>query len=153
MSWSRAPLPALNISQESQAPLMILAQTILGEAEGESDVGKLGVAWTVVNRAEDTRGRWSRDIGKVCLQPFQYSCWLADSPRIGSMRAPSVHVKDEIWEACFKAACAAMYKLAPDPTLSANHYLTTELAERSPPSWYKPDRVTVRIGAHSFLAL
>jgi len=153
MSWSRAPLPALNLSQESQAPLMVLAQTVLGEAEGEPDDGKLAVAYSVVNRAEDVRGRWSQDISKVCLQPFQYSCWLADSPRVATMRAPSVHVKPDIWEASFRAACAAMYKLRLDPTHGANHYLTTTLAEGTPPSWFDPTKVTARIAHHLFLRL
>lgn len=155
MSWSRAPEPDNLLAQNEYPDLMLLACTVLGEAEGESDDGKIAVAWTVINRAEDSKRRWPKDIGAVCLQPFQYSAWQ-NPRRLSVMRTPRIHVSPTIWEACFKAACGAMFKLLPDPTGGATHYLNEHVVLATVgklPSWFHEAAVTVRMDAHTFLAI
>ena len=62
------------------------------------------------------------------------------------------------WASCWRAAVAAYYRLIPDPTHGADHYLNPTLTrqirfDHSLPTWYDPDKVTLRVGRHEFLRL
>ena len=128
--------------------LEVLARTIYGEARGESYPGKLAVGKTIVNRAADPR--WPDRIKDVCVQPYQFSCWLNGDPN--RQRLLDATLEIPAMRECLIAATQAM--CAPDdPSKGANHYLTTELARRSPPKWYDTAKVTVVVGAHAFLRL
>jgi N-acetylmuramoyl-L-alanine amidase len=51
----------------------ILCLTLYGEARGESVTGQIAVGCVIRNRVE--MGRWGSTYAKVCLHPWQFSCW------------------------------------------------------------------------------
>lgn len=156
MRWW-APVPDKNVRPQDWPPLVTVASTVLGEAEGEDREGKRLVAYSIMHRVWDDRDRWPKDPGAVCLQSKQFSCWNDGSPRLRVMLDPMEHVPMEVWQACFVAATEAMFKLGADYTGGANHYLNEKETRRirggSLPSWFDEDKVTVRAGGHTFLRL
>lgn len=151
MSTWRVPTPDPGLAPKLWPDLMILAATVLGEAEGESRSGQRAVAAVARNRATDDASRWPKRIGEVCLQPAQFSCWDAPS-RLKAMRNPKQLVAEAVWESCFLAATEAMFGYEPDFTGGANHYLNEKLLPKLP-SWARTDSVTVRIGQHTFYCI
>lgn len=127
----------------------VLARTIYGEARGESDAGKIAVAWVVLNRVADPR--WPDTIAGACLQRAQFSCWNERDPNRAKIVA--ITLEDEFFRTCMAVAWAAVSGFEMDQSRGANHYLTAELAERSPPPWFDRQYVTARVGAHLFLRL
>lgn len=127
-----------------------MASCVLGEAEGEDLVGKRAVAYVIMNRAEDRR--WPDDPAEVCLQKLQFSCWNVGSPRIPAMFRPQGHVAEQIWNDCFRAAFEAMFKLEPDPSMGANHYLAPRSLKKLP-SWAVPAKQVAKLGDHVFYLL
>src|SRR3990167_7880267 len=142
--------------------LTLMAAVDYLEAEGESDEGKLAVVWGVMNRAD----RWQQSVREVLLKPGQFSCLNIDYfPTMGYARlaaASGVAV-----EACWRAAAAGLWRLQPDPTGGADHYLLLDAtkaarkkhdlpswaANPSDPTQVNQDQVTAGIGHHHFLRL
>jgi len=143
MAWL-APIPDPDLSFERQGGVMLLAQCILGEAEGEPFKGKLAVGHVVMNRVLDDR--WPSSIAAVVLQPKQFSAFNTGSPRLGPMRFPYSHVRESVWNQCFEAACRVVFGPSIDSTEGANHYCS----QRVSPRWADPAKLTVTIGAHRF---
>lgn len=142
--------------------LSLLATTVYLEGESEPDEGKVGIAW-VVRNLMDFQKRTARQAilgaeGLVDADGHAYevfSCWNDDylKQRTTRLVAPD----PAIWERCWRAAAGALWRLLPDPTSGATHYLNVELTRKMRPlhdlpPWYAPARVTVRIGQHTFLA-
>ncbi len=155
MSIWRVPIPDILLPAEQQCDLVLLAMTVLGEAEGEPKSGKRAVAEVVINRCADEQARWPRTIQGVCLQRKQFSCF-DDAHRREVMRRPKLHVAQLTWEDCFLAAVEAVYHYEPAYVGAANHYLNERSVMKSAgtlPSWADPDKITCRIGAHTFYAL
>jgi spore germination cell wall hydrolase CwlJ-like protein len=150
MSEWQYPVPDPNLAPALWPDLMVLASTLLGEAEGEPYEGKVAVAHVIMNRARDKR--WPDLPGMVCLQHLQFSCWNRGSPRYAAMLTPKKHVSAAVWADCFRAACAAMMGFEPDPTHGANHYLAPGSLEKLP-SWADPARKVARIARHDFYRL
>ena len=129
----------------------LVASTVVLEAEGEPHEGQVAVARVIRNRME-ARGR---SASQVCLQRLQFSCWNHDEKR---REALSRLFSTESWAAALLAVVEAFGDDAPDPSHGASHYLN-EAATRAGrpdgllPSWFREDRVTIRIGRHTFLAL
>ena len=97
----------------------VLARTIYGEARGESELGKLAVAWVVVNRAKRARS----SLAAACLKSIHFSCWnnarANDANQLAMMTAD---LSDPVFARCVIAALQAAHGLAPDPTAGATHY-------------------------------
>lgn len=125
--------------------LFFLAATVYMEAGNQPYLGKLGVAYVICNRAGS--------VEDVLLKAKQFSCWNTDSPtRMNLDSMPNDSFID-----CYKAACAAYFKLADDPTQGATNYLnpviTAAINNGVMPSWYDPQRITLTVGDHEFLKL
>jgi len=62
----------------------VLARTIYGEARGETVRGKEAVACVIMNRVRRAQERggywWGASVEKVCLKPWQFSCWNEHDP-------------------------------------------------------------------------
>lgn len=125
--------------------LYFLSITILQEAGGEPFEGKLAVAYTIMNRGGS--------VTDTVLRSYQFSCWNTDSPTRITIDTAS----EEVLRECYKASCGAYFKLVPDPTKGATHYLNEELTRKirggNLPGWFDETKVTVRIGKHTFLKL
>lgn len=145
-----APTPPSDLPPREWADILTVAATVWGEAENQSLTGKRAVACVVMNRVEDTR--WPKTPGEVCLQSLQFSCWNKDSPRLPGMLDPKSHTTEPVWNDCFRAAMEAVFRLEPDPTAGANHYLNPAGMAR-PPIWARPDLIVARIGDHVFYRL
>jgi spore germination cell wall hydrolase CwlJ-like protein len=140
--------------------LTLLAGTILLESEGEPFDGQVGVGCVVMARVKT----WGLTIYQVLLGPegkaygegkaFEpFSCWN-DNYMIRA-RARLDTAPDAAMESAWKAAAIAFWGLAPDPTLGATFYLneaaTRRIREGTLPDWFKEERVTVRLGRHTFV--
>ena len=134
------------------------ALTVYLEAEGESWAGKLGIAWAIANRVT----RWQKSVSDVVLARFAFSSWNTDSVRRLTLDA----LDPAIYRDCFKAACAALFALVPDPTNGADHFLnvlaTKAMSGGRVPKWAADPAdstrvnvalVTVVIDSHTFLRL
>ena len=146
MLWA-VPTPHPGLPFALQGDLIVLAQTVLGEAEGETYAGKLAVAWVVKNRLDDVR--WPDTWSGVCLQPKQFSAFNSGSPRVGPMANPIISVDERAWTDSFRAAIHAFFGIGADPTNGANHYAVKTLD----PKWAKGKPVLVVIGQHKFWKL
>lgn len=144
--WA-TPVPHPGLPFSLQPGLIVLAQTILGEAEGEPYLGKIAVANVVMNRSRDKR--WPGDIAKVCLQPKQFSCFNAGSPRLPKMSNPMLSSTEMVWQDCFTAAAAVFFRFEDDNTKGANHYATIETF----PKWAKGETPCSVVGQHKFWRL
>jgi N-acetylmuramoyl-L-alanine amidase len=147
--WDRLPLevkykvPEETVSQEVD----ILARTIYGEARGESDKGKIAVAWVVQNRAA-AGGWWGDDIVEVCLKPYQFSCWNPRDPNRSKLEILNSR-GNPLFQICLDIASYVLTGKTPDPTKGANHYH----ADYVKPNWAKSANFTVQIGRHLFYKL
>ena len=123
--------------------------TVYMEAGGEPHVGKLGVAYVIVNRAT----QWHLSIPDVCFNRYQFSCW-----NTGSLtRMQLDRIVPEVWDACVTMSHGAISGTVPDPTFGATHYLNIELTKKirggTLPPWFREDRITTVLGQHTFLKL
>ena len=123
------------------------ARTIYGEARGEDYNGKLAVAFVIHNRVRE--GGWYGDsLRFVCLKPYQFSCWLTSDPNRAKLL--TVNYDDKKLRECLKAVLEAQDS-RDDITQGANHYLVSTLDPK--PDWFDENKVTVRVGHHTFLKL
>jgi spore germination cell wall hydrolase CwlJ-like protein len=127
---------------------MIGVATIRMEAGGEPYAGKLGVAYTLVNRM-----KWrNQSLSDVCFAPWQFSCWNTDAPTRMNLDT----IKDNEFAECLKALIAAYFDLEPDPTSGAVFYLNKAIVLKTAgklPDWWFVDgdeSTEILIGAHSF---
>ena len=152
-----APVPESSREPSTWSAMVLMAATVLGEAEGEDTIGKRAVAYVIINRVRDPKGRWPIDPAEVCLQRLQFSCWNVGSPRIPTMFRPQAHVSEATWNDCFRVSMEAMFNLEPDPTNGATAYLnekeTRKIRGGELPKWFDESKVTLRLGAHTFLAI
>ena len=121
----------------------ILARLLLGEAEGESELGKLGVACVVRNRVYSNH--FPNSYTEVCLQHLQFSCFNEGSNRIALMLHPERSSK--AYEQCKRIAKSVIMDSALDITGGADHYLNEKYAN---PSWKYKMIKTCKIGNHTF---
>lgn len=124
----------------------ILTRTIYGEARGESGLGKLAVAWVIVNRAKHARS----SLAAACLKSIHFSCWnnargpsgVGDANQLAMMTAEA---DDPVYARCLIAALQAAHALKSDLTDGARHYHA--LGAR--PKWAK-GKTYETIGRHRF---
>lgn len=141
--------------------LSLIVTTVFLEGDREPEEGQLGIAW-VIRTLMDQLRRPARQVilGADGLvdgdgRPWEvFSCWNDDyrKQRLSRLIAPD----PVLWDRCWRAAAGALWRMLPDPTDGASHYLNVELTRKirplhDLPSWYNPARVTARIGHHEFL--
>ncbi len=132
----------------------VLGLTVWGEARGEPVEGQVAVAWVVKNRAARRR----QTIQRVCLAPWQFSCWWENSPNAARLAARAETMlagrimPEPIWLALLQRCHQVLVGILPDPTGGADHYLTTTLYQgKDAPTWAAVLPVTTTIGRHTFL--
>lgn len=140
-----------------EGDFLALTRTLWGEARGESDEGKVAVAWVIRNRLAKP-GWWSRERGDgvpddtieaVCKDPAQFSCWWdKQAPRVRTL-SPSDS------RGCDRIARAVLEGEIEDPTGGATHYhtiLRPQNVGKWPPSWANSMVKTKVVGSHIFYA-
>ncbi len=136
-----------------------LARTVWGEARGESDLGRLAVAYVPITRAEiaarfvAATGRQRHPlygdgtVASACLMPWQFSCWNESDPNLPKLLAldlESEEAQPSVW-----AAETALAGTVRDPTGGATHYHAKGIM----PSWAMGATPTTIINNHVFYRL
>lgn len=151
-----------------------LTRTVWGEARGESDLGRLAVAWVCCNRAVialrfvrhaghphpqygdgTVAGACERSaVTRSGRRVWQFSCWDVGDSNCAPMLA--LDLDSEAAAPSLAMARAALDQTAPDPTNGATHYHTAMPPRDGidwPPAWAEDQRVVATIGAHVFYRL
>ena len=121
-----------------------LIRTIAFEASGETEMGKIAVAYVVLNRKKS--GKWGDNIKAVVTSPHQFEPWMT---RRKAMEALSPH--DPRYKRAAKIADAVLSGQTADPTAGATHFLNPIVQARrggSLPSWARGEGRP--IGRHTF---
>jgi len=126
---------------------ILLALCIWREARGESVTAKVGVGWTVRNRALRPSW-WGRDWAGVITKKWQFTSMTgAGDPNLIVWPDRT----DSTWLASLDAAYTVYAGTVDDPTGGATHYFDKSL-DRNPPSWATAPNMhhTKDIGAFHF---
>ncbi|MGQ9371949.1 cell wall hydrolase [Azospirillum sp. ST 5-10] len=135
----------------------IVARTLWGEARGQGHKGMEAVACVIRNRATHPRW-WSRNkaddipddtFSAVCLDPWQFSCWLAKDPNRAKLLA--VTEADPAYRLALEVADDVLAGRLEDVTNGADHYCTRAAASRT--SWAKGRKPVATVGDHLFYRL
>ena len=102
-----------------------LIRTIAFEASGEAEVGKVAVAYAVLNRKK--RGRWGDTIKAVVTSPGQFEPWITKRREIEGL-SPN----DPCYQSAAVIADAVLSGQTPDPTAGATHFLNR--STKTPPA-------------------
>lgn len=132
----------MNVSQ--------LALVIWREARGEPRLGKLAVAYSILNRVARPTW-WGHDIPTVIWKKWQYSSMTADGdPQLALLPTP---YKPEGWDAyeeCLEVAFRAYFREEANPAPGADSYYAWTI---KPPKWADPQLFVAEIGGHRFYNL
>ena len=122
-----------------------LIRTIVFEASGETEAGKLAVAYVVLNRKRS--GRWGNDIKAVVTHPGQIEPWMTKRRQIERLSP-----KDPRYKRAAIIADAVLSGVARDPTAGATHFLNPIIVRErrggSLPLWARGKGR--QIGRHTF---
>jgi hypothetical protein len=109
-----------------------LIRTIAFEASGETEIGKVAVAYVVLNRKKS--GRWGDNIKAVVTSPGQFEPWMTRRTAIEGL-SPD----DPRYQGAAIIADAVLTGQTPDPTAGATHFLNPVIVRvrrgGSLPSW------------------
>jgi spore germination cell wall hydrolase CwlJ-like protein len=108
----------------------VLARTVWGEARGESDAGKIGVASVIRNRVRSPG--FPKTYADVCLQKepgnssvYEFSAWDVSGPNRAKML--SVTSADPVFVRCLQIAAGVMGGSIADNTGGATFYHDTSI--------------------------
>lgn len=134
--------------------IVVLAQTLYGEARGEwKHVGLtafIAVGNVVVNRWRQ-KAWFGKTVEEVCLKPWQFSCWNVDDPNRVILEELDRSSEDALFKICLQTAEGVLLLEWPDLTKGADHYYADTLL--SPPEWARQKTASVHLGHHIFFQL
>ncbi len=114
---------------------MLLARMLLGETEDCSEIEKIAVAYTAINRTNDGK-KWNGEtLQEVILKPYQYSAFNENLN--AKLKNPMTYNLNE-FEICLELAKEILAGKYSDPTKGATHYLNPnhpDLKGKPLPSW------------------
>lgn len=126
-----------------------MAVTIYSEARGESFLGLVAVAYTLVNRAVNST------VCAVALAPKQYSAYN-DNPKLQAVALNlniNLSLENKIdrnsWEQALQVSHAVLKRRLPDPTHGATHYLNPDKLTEMP-KWANEFELVAVIDNHQF---
>lgn len=125
--------------------LTVLAGTLYGEVRGCSDQERENVAQVILNRYHTG---WGLSIQKVCLAPWQFSCWNAKD--VNREKILTAAQKDpKTWTEMLNIASSALSGTNPDRVNGADSYYAKSM--KKAPFWATAPAVkTFEDGAHIF---
>jgi len=131
---------------QQSANVVFLALVVWREARGEGDLARLGVAFTIINRAHNPAW-WGNDIQSVIFKKWQFSSMTApNDPQLATWPATD----DPDWMRCLELASMALSGTAVDPVKDADSYFDDSIA---PPAWATPDKFVAKLGRLNFYAV
>lgn len=135
--------------------IIVLAQTIYGEARGEYHKkggglpSLIAVGNVIFNRANQGT-RFGTSISEVCKKPYQFSCWNPSDPNKQLIETKRPDCGDMIFDLCYKVAESILTLNWPDLTKGSNHY---HAPLKKLPAWAMGQKILIQIGSHSFYKL
>lgn len=137
------------MNKKDISDVQIFARTIYGEARGEyKKYGRQAleaVGLVIMNRSKQRK----QTITKVCLQPYQFSCWNEGDPN--KEKILSVTTADKTFIVCLEVAGDLIGGKISDFLNGANHYYSDTMKE--PPYWAKGQKPVAKVGHHIFFKL
>src|SRR5262249_4486058 len=122
-----------------------MIRTIVFEADGEPEEGKIAVAYVILNRIKS--GGWGDSIKDVVTSPWQFEPWMTKRDEMEKLSPGDPRYRDAA-----QIADAVLAGQMPDPTAGAMYFLNpTVVRERrggSLPSWAQGEGQP--IGHHTF---
>ncbi len=100
---------------------VLLAKMLFGEARSCSDLEKVAVAYTPLNRAEDGVAWNGRTLKEAILEPFQYECFNLGNANRDKLKAPNKY-DSKSFDQCLKVARDVLSGRYQDPTNGATTY-------------------------------
>ena len=129
----------MSVAARADDRLLDIARTVWAESRGESPAGQIGVAYVVLNRAEQ-RGL---PVSVIVRQRHQFTVWS------GAARQRRLMALTDRVPGFIEAKAAAAIALArgtPDPTKGSTHFTSIHIR---PPVWTR-GMVPLRLGRHVF---
>ena len=124
-----------------------LIRTIVFEGSGETEVGKIAIAYVVLNRKKS--GRWGDSIEDVVTSPWQFEPWMTRREAIKKLSTT-----DPRYEDAARIADEALMGAVADPTEGATHFLNPVIVRQrrggTLPTWASGKGQP--IGRHVFYA-
>jgi len=112
--------------------ILCLSAIMFGEARGESDIGKVAVAYTAINRKADPN--YPKNICEIMRQPAQYQFLDYGMPTQTQIAYLEPLAK------------AILERRVDDPTRGAKWYHTRKVK----PIWAKQKDIKIALGNHIF---
>lgn len=109
---------------------VLLARMLFGEARNCSDMEKIAVAYTAINRANDGKKWNGESVRGAILKPWQYSCFNENDSNRDKLMNPEKYDK-QAFARCLDIARDVLAGKYKDPT-GATHYFNPETAK---PKW------------------
>lgn len=124
-----------------------LIRTIVFEGSGETEIGKVAIAYVVLNRKRS--GRWGDSIEDVVTSPWQFEPWMTRRKAMEELSASDPRYKDAA-----RIADEVLTAGVADPTEGATHFLNPVIVRQrrggTLPSWARGKGQP--IGRHVFYA-
>ncbi len=125
----------------------VIRMTVKQEAADQPFLGKLGVAYVIVNRMKAA----NKTAFEICWAKWQFSCWLAPLSTVATfLKSQPANCNVEVVNAVDQATSGSV----PDPTNGATHYLNIRVTEQINdghlPAWIEDMIHTATIGDHDF---
>ena len=140
-----------NLKEINFVDLVTMAQTIFGEARGESREGKIAVAHVILNRYKQCKKRkqfGDGTIESVCLAPFQFSCWNKNDINYAIINEVDF-VENKTFLECVMVSFNVLTGKIKDNTNGSNHYYSCSM--KTPPDWSASITEKKYIGNHVFM--
>lgn len=137
-------------------PDEVLALTIYGEARGESIEGQVAIANIIMNRFLSNTFKYKNNVGNVCLEKFQFSCWNDNDPNRAKLLSLANSlvigdIKDTILRQCLAVARNIVGNHFVDNISGNKNYMTNNLFNSNKkPSWAINAKNIKVIGNHTF---
>lgn len=139
----------------------LLTLTLYGETRGEPIEGQIAVGCVIRNRVQI--GRWGASYAKVCLAPWQFSCWRPEGGRdnyetvieAAQMLAKSTTLPDDaLLRQCAWVAQGVIGAWILDTVREATHYYAPAamVPAGSVPKWAINLTPVAKKGQHLFFA-
>ncbi len=126
-----------------ESDVLVMAQTIWGEARGESDEGQYAIGHVIKNRFDSNKWFSADSLEGVCKKKWQFSCWNEDDPNKEKMeKLTQEDIKDFI-----EIANNVLDGSKESNVGKATHYYADYIKE---PKWAEGKTPITKIGVHHF---
>ena len=138
--------------------VQILLLTLWGEGRGEPIEGRIAIGCVIRNRVR--WGKWGESYARVCLAPYQFSCWRSEGGRanheallaMAKALADGLEITDQILRESGWIAHGIIGAWIRDNVQSATHYYNPDamVPKGRIPAWALNQTPVATVGEHLF---